>query len=150
MSTNPYESPASSFGSPGSNPYELATQRVSAPATALMIVAGICIALLVVTLPFDIFLLVSGHAERLDRRGIDPTTKVMIRLLWGCLLLAASSYVFWGALQMKRLTNYGHARFAATIACVPCVGPCCLLGIPFGAWALSVLGQPEVSQSFKS
>ena len=25
------------------------------------------------------------------------------------------------------------------IACIPCLGPCCLLGIPFGIWAFIVL-----------
>jgi hypothetical protein len=127
-----------------------ALQAVAGPAISLMVVAGICIALLMISIPFDIFLLVTGLAAKLDRGGIDPTFKVLVRTAWAFVLLGASAYVFWGALQMKRLTNYSLAKTAAIVACVPCLGPCCLLGIPFGAWALNVLGQPEVMRSFEN
>jgi hypothetical protein len=127
-----------------------AQQAVAGPAISLMVVAGICIALLMISIPFDIFLLVTGLAAKLDRGGIDPTLKVVVRTIWAFVLLAASGYVFWGALQMKQLTNYSLAKTAAIVACVPCLGPCCLLGIPFGAWALNVLGRPEVMKSFEN
>ena len=32
---------------------------------------------------------------------------------------------------------------------VPCISPCCLLGLPFGIWALSVLNKPHVQAAFK-
>lgn len=149
MSTNPYQVFAQELEDQQSLRSQ-AVGTVAGPAIALMIVAGICIAALLITIPFEVFLLASGAVERLERRGIDPTTKVTVRLVWSCVLLAASCYTFWGALQMKRLVNYSHARTAAIVACVPCLGPCCLLGIPFGAWALTVLGRPEVWKSFET
>ena len=36
---------------------------------------------------------------------------------------------------MRNLKNYGQARAAAVVAMIPLLGPCCLLGIPFGIWA---------------
>ena len=129
---------------------EGALRSVAGPALGLMVVSGLCIGLLALTLPFDVFLLASGAAQRLNRRGIDPTVAVAIRLAWGCLLVAVSCYVFWGALQMKRMANFRHAKSAAMIACVPCLGPCCVLGIPFGAWGLTVLKRPEVWKSFEN
>jgi hypothetical protein len=75
---------------------------------------------------------------------------VVVRLVWGCAIFVASGYVFFGALQMKGLVHYTHAKTAAIVACIPCLGPCCLLGIPFGAWALVVLGKPVVQKSFET
>lgn len=36
------------------------------------------------------------------------------------------------------------------LSMVPCVSPCCLLGLPVGIWALVVLNTPEVKQAFRS
>jgi hypothetical protein len=34
------------------------------------------------------------------------------------------------------------------VAMVPCLSPCCILGLPLGIWALIVLMKPEVKSSF--
>ncbi len=34
-------------------------------------------------------------------------------------------------------------------AMIPCVSPCCLLGLPLGIWALIVLVKPEVKAAFQ-
>jgi hypothetical protein len=31
---------------------------------------------------------------------------------------------------------------------IPCISPCCLLGLPIGIWALVVLLKPEVKAAF--
>ena len=153
MSTNPYQSPtgdlSSHWGEAQAGP-TAAANRVSGPATALIVVSVISFVLVGLAIPFDFYLLVSGAARRLERAGIDPVARIVIRLAWDLVIFAASCYVWWGAVQMKRLLNYSHARNAAIVACIPCVGPCCLLGIPFGIWALNVLGRPEVYNSFES
>jgi hypothetical protein len=153
MSMNPYESPPGPFLQPpipAQRQRQQAEQSVAAPAMALMVVSGICLALMALCIPFDLFLLTSGFGARLrPRAGMDPSATIFIRMTWSVLLLFASGYVFFGAMQMKQLASYTHARAAAIVACIPCVGPCCLLGIPFGAWALAVLGQPEVAKAFE-
>lgn len=40
-------------------------------------------------------------------------------------------------------------RPAAILAMIPCVSPCCLLGLPLGIWALIVLLKPEVKAAFQ-
>jgi len=127
-----------------------ATNLVAGPAKALRIVSVISIAMLVFAFPFDFDLLMSDQPQRPDKRGIDPTTQTTVRLIWDLVIFAASWYVWWGASQMKGLLNYSHSRNAAIVACIPCVGPCCLLGIPFGIWALNILGRPEVYNAFDS
>jgi hypothetical protein len=49
---------------------------------------------------------------------------------------------------MKNLTRHGLALAAAIVAMVPCVSPCCWLGLPIGIWAVVVLSKPEVKSHF--
>ena len=80
---------------------------------------------------------------------ISEYTQITIRSIWGVVLVLASSFVLYGAIQMRNLKNYGQARAAAIVAMIPLLGPCCLLGIPFGIWAFVVLGQPGVRNAFR-
>jgi hypothetical protein len=59
-----------------------------------------------------------------------------------------SVLVLYGALRMKKLSGYNWAMTAAILALIPCIGPCCLAGIPIGIWALVVLSKPEVKDAF--
>ena len=150
---NPYQSPGAAGSGLLYSP-ELARaaarEAVSGPATALLVVAVLALMMALVMIPFNIWLLASGAAEQIDRGGMDPNVVVFVRLIWHFALAGASAYVCWGAVSMKRLANYSGARAAAIVAVIPCLGPCCVLGIPFGIWALNVLGRPEVRSSFES
>jgi hypothetical protein len=156
--TNPHQSPLSEqFYNQARQSLEQERERaraaVQGPAIGLLIVSIICVALLMLTLPFDVFLLVVGGMNgRVGGLEVDETKmmQIVIRMMWGVALLAASAYCIYGAWQMKSLRNYTHARNAAVIAVIPCLGPCCVLGIPFGAWALGVLTRPEVQARFES
>jgi len=46
------------------------------------------------------------------------------------------------------LRNYEFAFLAAILAMIPCVTPCCFLGLPFGIWAVIVLRKPGVKDAF--
>jgi len=62
--------------------------------------------------------------------------------------LAMSILVLMGASKMLSLRSYEFAVTASIVAMIPCVTPCCILGLPFGIWALVVLTKPEVKSSF--
>ena len=64
--------------------------------------------------------------------------------------LAMAILVFVGATKMKNLENYSLAMAAAIVAMIPCISPCCLLGLPFGIWALVVLNDSSVKAAFRS
>ncbi len=66
----------------------------------------------------------------------------------GLIALAMSALVFAAGLQMKQLRNYGLAMVGSIAAMVPCVSPCCWIGLPIGIWALVVLSKPEVKAAF--
>jgi hypothetical protein len=63
--------------------------------------------------------------------------------------LVLSAVTFVGAFQMMKLRNYGFAIAAAIIACIPCYGSCCCVGLPFGIWSLVLLNRPEVKSAFQ-
>ncbi len=125
---------------------------VRAPAIALIIVASIALVFGILGLLGDVVLIASGAIAELEARNEGPISKettVAVRVIWGILLLVASSFVLYGAILMKNLKSHGVAKAAAIVAMVPLVGPCCLLGIPFGVWALITLEKPEVRNAFR-
>ena len=68
----------------------------------------------------------------------------------GIVNLALGVVVIVGAVKMKNLESYGFAMASAIIAMVPCISPCCLLGLPFGIWALVVLSDAGVKAAFRN
>jgi hypothetical protein len=63
------------------------------------------------------------------------------------LIAALNGFVLFGAIKMLRLQSHGLAMAASIVAMLPCQC-CCLLGLPFGIWALVVLNKPEVKSQF--
>lgn len=62
--------------------------------------------------------------------------------------IVLSVVILMGALKMKRLENYTFSIIATVIAMVPCISPCCIVGLPIGIWALVILNKPEVKGAF--
>lgn len=148
--SNPYQS-SSSYIPP--NPQQVVLSMVRAPAVALIVVSTIAILFGVMGLAMDVFMIASGMADRLDQMkqgGLSEYTTIAIRSIWGLFLLIAAGFVLFGAIKMHSLRNYSTARAAAIVAMIPLLGPCCLLGIPFGIWALVILLKPEVKNAFHS
>lgn len=53
-----------------------------------------------------------------------------------------------GSIRMLQMKTYGLAMVAAVLTLIPCVGPCCCLGLPIGIWSLVVLSNTQVRQQF--
>lgn len=133
-----------------------AKDAVSIPAILLMIasVMGVLFALLAVVASGE-----SAMQWVLDNPNVpqnirdqlmnSPQDTTSGRLFYGFQALL-SAFVFFGALKMKNLQNYGVAMAAAIIACLPCCGPCYgCFSIPLGIWSLIVINQADVKQSFR-
>lgn len=126
---------------------------VRRPAIALIIVSSFAIVAGFVGFAGDAYLVQSGAVEQMDAASGEPgaaSSKIAFRTFYGILLMIASVCVLVGAIQMKNLKNFNLAYAGAMIAAIPCVGPCCLLGIPFGIWALNVLNRDDVRDEFES
>jgi uncharacterized membrane protein len=144
--SNPYEPPGQG------NPSGGAQTVVQRPAVALIVVALISIVCGLLALAMDVVLVATGAIERLEEVNEGPVSEytiITIRSIWGVVLLIASTFVLFGAMKMRNLQNYRTARAAAVVAMIPFLGPCCVLGIPFGIWALVALGKPGVRSAFR-
>ena len=62
--------------------------------------------------------------------------------------VAVAIFILYAALKMKGLQQYGLCIAASIVAMVPCISPCCCIGIPIGIWALVVLNKSEVRDYF--
>ena len=134
----PYSSP------PGDVAPTYAMNPLLAPAIVLLILSSLTLIMLIVSLP--------GQILRI--REIDTSAPSGLGELLGALialvgLLLTSVAVIAGSIDMLRLKNHRSARVASIVAIVPICSPCFFLGIPFGIWALVVLGKPGVKQLFK-
>jgi hypothetical protein len=124
------------------------TERVSGPANGLMAVAIIGFVLqaagLVMNLAGVGFATAGRHADAMPAmfKGAAGIASAVVGM-------AVSGLILFGALKMKRLESHGLAMAASIVSMVPCISPCCLLGLPFGIWALTVLMKPEVKDAFQ-
>ena len=70
-------------------------------------------------------------------------------LIVASLLYPVSSIIaIMGGITMVRGRGQGTANVAAICACVPCLSPGLILGIPFGIWAIIALKKPETRLFF--
>ena len=62
--------------------------------------------------------------------------------------LIISILILVGALKLLKLQSYQFAYAAAILSLIPCIAPCCLLGLIFGIWSIMVMGKPDVKSQF--
>lgn len=62
--------------------------------------------------------------------------------------ILVAGLIIFAALKMKDLEQWGLALTASILAMIPCVSPCCIIGLPIGIWCLVVLTKPEVKNAF--
>ncbi|MCS6850987.1 MAG: hypothetical protein NZ700_07430 [Gemmataceae bacterium] len=133
-----------------------AAQRVQGPATALLVTAIVGVVMQVLALGYN--LVIAGAGAAAAAQAADP--QQALELQWMSYLtgttavvsavigVAIGALVIWGALKMKSLQSYGLAVASSVLAMIPCISPCCLLGLPFGIWSLVVLNDPQVKSAF--
>ncbi|HEX7619385.1 MAG TPA: hypothetical protein VF480_11790 [Verrucomicrobiae bacterium] len=132
---------------------DAALKLVKGPAIALIIVASLG----VVYYGFSgLFTLFTGgmmfHQEMPS--NIPPQMRAFIQGMQGPLaglislvIAVVNGFVLFGAIKLLRLQNFRLVMAAVIFAMLPCQC-CCLLGLPFGIWALMVLNKPQVKSQF--
>jgi hypothetical protein len=136
MTSNPYQSPA--------------TPETPHPRAPLLPVA---IALAAVSLLW-VFLALFGITflaiELLSPQLLDEHRRINISyILFLSVSIGYSLLLTTGAFSMIRRGSYAWAVTISCLALVPLLGPCYVLAIPIGIWALAVLCRPEVRASFR-
>lgn len=152
----PANAPIVSSPEAGDGMRETALQLVKAPAVALQVVAGIDI-LLSVWSAVRLTFFRAGIEDQLAKypQLQDPSIQKLMHEIYGPVGVASNLFallvavvIFLGARQMQKLSSYGFAITAAILALIPCITACCLIGLPFGIWALVVLNKTEVKSQF--
>jgi hypothetical protein len=149
--------PTGAFAAPGSAPIPgfglggdtaAAANQVSGPAIGLIVVAILGFLAQVVGLIWRL-----GFATMIAKQqaaqpewinmfsGTLSLVGAFIGIITGILILV-------GGLKMRKLESHGLAMAASIIAMIPCISPCCLIGLPIGIWSLIVLSKPEVKSAF--
>ena len=131
---------------------ERAAEKVSLPAIFLMIVGGLGLAMAVMNITVEAMGLNDDNPLKLNKPNPnDPnakTAETVGKVIGGVIQVVWSLIVFFGGTQMKGLKSRGYVLFSCIWAMLPC-NLCCVLGIPFGIWALVVINDPVVRAGFE-
>jgi hypothetical protein len=131
-----------------------ALSLVSGPAISLIVATAIGIALAVVGILMQILGLGMAGMSQFENNENAEMVRMMqmysgvMGIVLRSVAIIVGIFIILGCVKMKKLENYGIAMTVSIIAMVPCLSPCCCLGLPFGIWALVVLNKPEVKQYF--
>lgn len=125
-----------------------AMDAVKGPATGLMVTAGIGIAFQLLGLVMNVLGAGMGALAR-GNQGMPNMLSGGIGAVFNVIGIVIAVVIFMGAGKMKNLQSYGFAMAATILAMIPCISPCCLIGLPVGIWALVVLMKPEVKGAFQ-
>lgn len=159
MSDNPYNTPGPVMpGPPGGNT-AYAAERVKVPAIGLMVSMGIGLVLTLLNL-LQNALAVAGIGPMAAPQNMDPAAMEDMRgfmaltggmgIVIGIISIIGGIAIIMGAIKMKNLESYSFALTASILALVPCISPCCPLGLIFGIWGIVVLNDPQVKAAFRS
>lgn len=129
-----------------------AAQMVSGPATGLIVTAILGGLAQITAILLNALGVGMAGSDMASPEGMPPGLEMLsggIGIAGGILGLGMAVVILLGALKMKKLQSHSFAMVAAIVAMIPCVSPCCLLGLPIGIWALVVLNKPEVKAGFQ-
>lgn len=139
--------------STGATGREAALKQVKGPAIGLIVMGG----LYAISCVWGIIraLFIHPDLSKFQQFNLDPQLQKFIQTLSGpigaissLLGLVFAAFILFAGLKMLALRNYQLAFAAAILALLPCT-VCCVLGLPFGIWAIVVLNKPEVKSEFR-
>jgi len=123
-------------------------EAVKLPAILLIVAACIgavfCLLMLLLNILGTGLSAMAGGGEERTLNLMSGGIGIMVDLIG----LAVAGFIIYGAMQMKSLRNHTMAMIAAIVSVIPCISPCCIVGLPVGIWALIVLNKPEVKAAF--
>lgn len=88
-----------------------------------------------------------GVAALADEEAAEALGGIGVLMGLSVIGLLISAFVAYAGLQMRQLRSWGVVVAGAILSMVP-RGPCCIVGLPFGIWAILVLIDEEVKRAF--
>lgn len=131
-----------------------AAAEVAGAATGLKVVGwiGLVFAPLAVLLWVFILVMTLNNAQfrrNMGRNQDEVIGEAVFYIVQGAVAFVISAVIVRGAGKLARLESKSWATAAAVLSMVPCLSPCCLLGLPFGIMALTAMGRPNVQDAFR-
>ncbi len=133
---------------PGGDP-TYAASKVKAPAITMLICSAIGVLLQLVSLAMNI--LGTGLSAAGSSGSSDQFAALMsgvVGMVFNVIASLVSGFCIFGLLKMMKLQSRGLSYAAVILSMIPCFGACWCLNLPLGVWALVVLADPQVKQSF--
>jgi hypothetical protein len=128
-----------------------ARQQVSGPSLGLLITGVVGAAFALLTIMGAGWASVAGFANRWadDMPSWYEEIFEGVFAMGGAFVeLLVAAFIIYAALKMKDLKQWGLAVAASILAMLPCISPCCVIGLPIGIWCLVILMRPEVKDAF--
>lgn len=138
---------------PGGGP-GAALQKIRAPAVGLIVTGALGMLVSLVSFVMDLLttpsmsLLIIAMADY--NAGLSSDQLLAIVIGWRVTGFLVSAFIVWATMQMKDLRNRTLSIVASVVAMIPCISPCCILGLPIGIWALITINDPAVKGAFRS
>jgi hypothetical protein len=127
-------------------------QRINAPSIALLVTGILGGALQVIGLLVN--LLGFGMGAMMADQGASDALSMLFSGTFGVALslvgLVIAGFIIFAATKMRNLESWGLSAGGAIVAMIPCISPCCLLGLPIGIWCLVILFDESVKEAFSS
>jgi hypothetical protein len=153
---NPYASGANPYHSPEGSPQMGGDPRskVAGPASGIMVAAVLGIILAVLGLLLNLLGIGVGAAGAMGALDdFDDAFSALGQGIFGVIQsvvgIMVGTVCAFGANKMRNLESYSLALASAILVMIPCVSPCCVIGLPVGIWALVVLNDPLVRSAFR-
>jgi len=124
-------------------------QRVNAPAIALLIMAIVGGIFSIAGLLLNVLGVGLGALGGGGDEMIGTLMSGSLGMASSVIGLLLAGFIGFAAMKMKNLESWGMAVAASILAMIPCISPCCLLGLPIGIWSCVVLFDDTVKSSFR-
>ncbi len=150
----PVPGPAPTYAMAGSD-RDRAREMVSGPATGLLVTGIICLIVSILNTVMSLtgagFQPPPGEIPPEMQPFIDMLQKMQgpVAIITSILGIGISALIIFAAQKMRALQSYAMVVTGAVLAIVPCISPCCCIGIPVGIWVLVVVFKPEVKSMFQ-
>jgi hypothetical protein len=154
LPTSPLPAPAPMGATVTGDGRAQALSMVSGPAIGLIVAVSIGIALALVGIILQMLGMGMAGMSGFENTQNAEAVKMMQMMSGGlgivirCVGILVGFFIIYGCVKMKKLENHGLSLAVSIVAMLPCLSPCCCIGLPIGIWALVVLNKPEVKQYF--
>ena len=132
-----------------------ALSQVTGPAIGLIVVVSIGIFFAIAGIILQAAGVAMGSMNNYQNQNLPPEFANMMAEMSGTMGIVIKAIgilvgilIIYGSIKMKKLESYGLAITVSILAMLPCLSPCCCLGLPIGIWALVILSKADVKKYF--